>query len=158
MLQICSVSNSLSHSKTLSNRFRTLSIKWEVHIFFLRTVSLVIYSLRQYVFCIYMWMNLHIYCVENTTIWLTLSMSIRIHISTDTCICIGHLNLLGRWRVAVEYTAYISAEGLDYSYECPGYDTIQSDSDAPVKLDFWRIQNTSSWPSLPDPLGPGVLA
>ncbi len=34
----------------------------------------------------------------------------------------------------------------------PGYDTKQSDGDAPVMLELWRIRSTSSLPSLPGPL------
>ena len=37
---------------------------------------------------------------------------------------------------AVEYTNCISAEGKDSPYECPGYDTKQSDGEAPIMLEF----------------------
>ena len=37
------------------------------------------------------------------------------------------------------------------------YDTKQSDSEAPVMLEFWGMQNTASLPSLPGPLWPGVV-
>ena len=42
--------------------------------------------------------------------------------------------------------------------ECPGYDTKQSDVDAPVMLEFWRMWSTPSYPSLPGPIWPGSLA
>ena len=52
---------------------------------------------------------------------------------------------------AVEYTDCISTE-------CPGYDTKQSDGKAPVMLELWEMQSTTSLPSLPDLLWPGVVA
>ena len=42
--------------------------------------------------------------------------------------------------------------------ECPRYDTKQSDSEAPVMLELWRIRSTSLLPSLPGPLWPGMVA
>ena len=46
-----------SHTQTLSNPFRTLAIKWEVHIF-IKKSSCVCYSLRQYVSCMDMYMRM----------------------------------------------------------------------------------------------------
>ena len=40
--------------------------------------------------------------------------------------------------------------------ECPGYDTEQSDGEVPVMLELWEMQSTTSLPSLPGPLWPGV--
>ena len=42
--------------------------------------------------------------------------------------------------------------------ECPGYDTKQSDGEVPGIMELWGTQNTPSLPSLPGPLGPGVVA
>ena len=42
--------------------------------------------------------------------------------------------------------------------ECPGYDTEQSDDEAPVMLDIWGRRSTPSSPSLPRPLWPRVVA
>ena len=42
--------------------------------------------------------------------------------------------------------------------ECPGYDIKHSDGKAPVILELWRMQSTSSVPSLPDPLWARVVA
>ena len=42
--------------------------------------------------------------------------------------------------------------------ECHGYDTKQSDNEAPVMLDLWGMRSISSLPSLPGPLWPGVVA
>ena len=42
--------------------------------------------------------------------------------------------------------------------ECPGHDTKQSDGEVPVMLELWGMLGTSSLPSLPGPLWPGVLA
>ena len=43
-----------SHSKTLCNPFRTLLIKWVVRIFFLKTVSLVVFIVSSLWFCMHM--------------------------------------------------------------------------------------------------------
>ena len=54
---------------------------------------------------------------------------------------------------AVEYTDCITAEGKDPpSKRCPWYDTKQSDGEAPVMLEYWRIWSTPSLPSFPGPL------
>ena len=52
---------------------------------------------------------------------------------------------------AVEYTDCITKE-------CPDYDIKQYDSEAPVTLEFLEMQSTTSLPSLPGPLWPGVVA
>ena len=44
------------------------------------------------------------------------------------------------------------------SNECPGYDTKQSDVEVLVMLEVWEIWNTTSLPSFPSPLWPGVVA
>ena len=41
--------------------------------------------------------------------------------------------------------------------KCPGYDTKQSDGEAPVVLELWEIWSTCSLSSLPGPLWPGVV-
>ena len=41
--------------------------------------------------------------------------------------------------------------------KCPGYDTKQSDGEAPVMLELWGIRSTPLLPSLPGPLCPGVF-
>ena len=40
---------------------------------------------------------------------------------------------------AAEYTDYISAEWGDSSNEFPGYETKQSDGEAPVMLALWEM-------------------
>ena len=40
--------------------------------------------------------------------------------------------------------------------ECPGYDIKQSDGEVPVMLELWGIRSTSSLPSVPGPVWPGV--
>ena len=42
--------------------------------------------------------------------------------------------------------------------ECPGYDTKQSDGEAPVKPKLWGMWSILSLPLLPGPLWPGVVA
>ena len=49
---------------------------------------------------------------------------------------------------AVEYTKCISAEGLNSSLKCPGYDTKYSDSEASVMLELWGMQSIPSLPLL----------
>ena len=39
-----------------------------------------------------------------------------------------------------------------------GYDINQSDDDAPPRLEHWGMRYTPSFESLPDPLGPLVVA
>ena len=60
----------------------------------------------------------------------------------------------------VEYTNCISAGGggVDSSNECPGYDTKQSDGEAPVILELLRIWSTPLLPSLQGLLWPGLVA
>ena len=43
-------------------------------------------------------------------------------------------------------------------YECPGYDTKQSDGEVQAVLELWGMRCTPSLPSLPGPLWPGVVA
>ena len=59
---------------------------------------------------------------------------------------------------ASEYIDCISTERQDFPNECPGFDTKQSDSEAPVRLELLRIWNTCLLPSLPGPLKFGVVA
>ena len=42
--------------------------------------------------------------------------------------------------------------------ECPGYDTKQSDGEVPTMLELWGMRSIPSLPSLPGPIGPGVVA
>ena len=48
--------------------------------------------------------------------------------------------------------------GVRRPYECPGYDTKQSDGEVPVMLEVWGMWSTPSLPSLPGPLWPEVVA
>ena len=58
---------------------------------------------------------------------------------------------------AKKYTNCFSAE-YDSSNKCPRYDLKQSDDEAPVMLELWGIQDTSSLQSPPGPLWRGVVA
>ena len=42
--------------------------------------------------------------------------------------------------------------------ECPGFDTKQSDGEAPAMLELWGMRSTPSLQLLPGPLWPGVVA
>ena len=55
---------------------------------------------------------------------------------------------------AAEYTDCISADSPN---KCPGYDTKQSDGEAPVMLELWGMQSTPLLPSLPGPSWPRVV-
>ena len=48
--------------------------------------------------------------------------------------------------------------GVRPSNECPVYDTKQCDGEVPVILEIWGMRGTSSLPSLPGPLWPGMVA
>ena len=51
-----------------------------------------------------------------------------------------------------------SAGAVEYTDECPGYDTKQSDVEVPAVLELKGMRSTPSLPSLPGPLCPGVVA
>ena len=59
----------------------------------------------------------------------------------------------------VKYTDCISAEELDlHLNKCHGYDTKQSDGEAPVMLELWGMCSIPSLPLFPGPLWPKVVA
>ena len=43
-------------------------------------------------------------------------------------------------------------------YECPDYDTKQSDGEVPVMQELWGMQSTLSLPLIPGSFRPGVVA
>ena len=55
-------------------------------------------------------------------------------------------------------TAFLQKSKTPSPNEYPGFDTKQSDGEAPVMLELWRMQSTSLLPSLPDPIWPQVVA
>ena len=55
-----------------------------------------------------------------------------------------------------QYIDCISAEGYDSSNECPGYDTKQSDGEAPA-MELWGMRCTSLLTSLAGPFWAGVV-
>ena len=61
---------------------------------------------------------------------------------------------------AAEYTDCISAKFKHppAPIKCSGYDTKQSDGEAPIILELWGMQNTPLLPSLPSSLWCRVLA
>ena len=52
----------------------------------------------------------------------------------------------------------VEYRGVRPPNECSGYDTKQSDGEAPVMLGLWGIQSTPSLPLFPGPLWPGMVA
>ena len=59
---------------------------------------------------------------------------------------------------AVEHTDCTSAAGEDQHYECPGYDTKQSEGEVSVMLELWGMGSAPSLPLLPGPLWHGIVA
>ena len=59
---------------------------------------------------------------------------------------------------AVECTDCISVEEQDSPNEYPGYDTKQSDVEAPVMLELWGMRSIPSLSSLSGPVWPGEVA
>ena len=58
-----------------------------------------------------------------------------------------------RFTQLVNYTLFTNLRKYHpVGWGCPGYDTKQSDGDAPVILELWGMRSTSSLPSLPGPL------
>ena len=53
---------------------------------------------------------------------------------------------------AVEFTNCISSESYDSHNKCPGYDTKQSNDEAPVMQVLWGMFSTPSLLLLPGPL------
>ena len=58
---------------------------------------------------------------------------------------------------AVEYTSCIFSEELDSLNECPGYETKQSDLEAPVMLEHWEMPSRHFLSLIPGPFWPGVV-
>ena len=54
----------------------------------------------------------------------------------------------------VKYADCFSAVGYETHNECSGYETKQSNGEAPVMLELWGMQNIPLLPSLPGPLWP----
>ena len=59
---------------------------------------------------------------------------------------------------AVEYTDCFSAEGQYPPMSVLDMTLKQSDGEVPALLELWGMRSTSSLPSLPGPLWPGVIA
>ena len=77
---------------------------------------------------------------------------------------VSHIRIMGmvHWpsQLELQNTPTVSlqkARPLPH-IECPGYDTKQSDGKAPVILELWGMQSSTSLPSLPSPLWRGVVA
>ena len=51
-----------------------------------------------------------------------------------------------------------SAGAVEYTDECPVYDTKQSDGEVPAVLELWKMRSTPSLPSLQGQLWPGVVS
>ena len=60
--------------------------------------------------------------------------------------------------MTAEYTVCLSVEEQDFSNVCLAYNIEQSDGEASVMLELWRMWSTPSLPSLPGLLWPGVVA
>ena len=62
------------------------------------------------------------------------------------------------WRYRIHRLLFCNGVRLLPPNGCPWYDTKRSDGEVPVMLELWGVQSTSSLPSLPGPLWPGVAA
>ena len=49
------------------------------------------------------------------------------------------------------------AGAVEYTNECPGYDTKQPDGEVPVMLELWGMWSTLSLPLLLGPLWPRMV-
>ena len=67
----------------------------------------------------------------------------------DVAVVFPHSYFLAQSAGAAEYTDCIN--------ECPGYDTKQSDCEAPFMLEHWEMQSNPLLPSLPGLLRSGVV-
>ena len=80
---------------------------------------------------------------------------IRLHFGImllgEACIHL-FIHQLAQLAGAAEYTNCSSAEENNSPNECPGYDTKQSDDEAPVMLTLWGTRSTPLLPSLLGPL------
>ena len=75
--------------------------------------------------------------------------SIKRHTKIDTPFDKESKLLFAQSAGAVEYTYCTSEEGVrPPPHDCPGYDTKQSNGEAPVMLELWGMRST---PSLPSP-------
>ena len=64
--------------------------------------------------------------------------------------------ILSRLELYIIRTASLQISKT-HSNEFPGYDTKQSDGEAPVILEIWGMQSTPTLPSLPCLLRPEVV-
>ena len=76
--------------------------------------------------------------------------------------CLGYKNLNNqacpvRWGCRIHWLHLCRGVRLP-PYECPGYDTKQSDGEVPAILELWGMQSTPLLPSLPGPPWPGMVA
>ena len=79
-----------------------------------------------------------------------------IHVHTHTC-PLTHTNTIPvGWGNCIHRLHLYSGVGLPN--KCPGYDTKQSDGEAPVTLELWGNTEYPSLQSLLGPLQPGVVA
>ena len=68
------------------------------------------------------------------------------------------MQFLIQFTVAAEYTNCFFCRGVTFAQRVSCYDSKQSDGKAPVMLELWGMQSTPSLPSVPGPLGPGLIA
>ena len=61
-------------------------------------------------------------------------------------------------KLGLSNTSTASLQRDNPTNQCPGYDIKQSYGEVPVMLELWRMWSTSSLPSLPGHLWPGLVA
>ena len=112
----------------------------------------------------FLYLHIYIYiyeCIYNVIYTYILiyrmGLYLYIHIHKYIYMCVYYYYYLALSARAAEYTYCISAEGIEPTKECPGYDTKQSDGEASVMRELWGMRSTSWLPSLLGLLWRGVV-
>ena len=157
---VCSVSNSpLTHNPfaTLSQPFR---IRCERYIFLKKCVHsslLLIMFQHVYVYgciCI-MWLYKTYSCLYSFSSQSTIPNKVKtkaFYLQIHIFIC-----CLVTWGLRIHWLLLCGGVRFPPN-KCPGYGTKQSDGEATVMLELWRMQSTPSLPSLSRQLWPRVVA
>ena len=74
------------------------------------------------------------------------------------CSTSNEFNSLVSWGCRIHWLNLYSGVSPLTLHKCSGYDTKQSDGEAPVMLEIWEMQSIPSLLLLPGPFWPGVVA
>ena len=95
--------------------------------------------------------------LELWRMWITLSLSLLPGLLWHRVLVSVRVSPVD-WGCRIHWLPLCRGIRLPPLHKCPGYDTKQSDSEASVMLEVWRMWSTPSLPLLPGPLWPGVVA